>query len=237
MSSALSTQTELTNDLCEFARNLNKTPTVRELNKYGPHSASTYQKVFGSWNKALRTANLNPNRVHNISPETLKDDIERVAGVLGRAPTLSELDRFGEYGPATYCRILDSYVGTLEELELDTRPRQYNYSDREPPRDKQATKNVRKLREEGPLPSSKLPSQNFGLHDRRHGMASFSISTGLSGKPESVFYLFEDHDPEEVLRIFFEIHPEVLENKSYSVITEKVGGYGKSWRQAVRRVL
>ena len=237
MSSALSTQNDLINDLCEFASNLSKTPTRRELDEYGPHSASTYQRVFGSWNEALKTANLNPNHVHNISSKTLKDDIERVAGVLGRAPTLNELDRFGEYSPQTYCRKLGSYVGTLEELELATAPCQYNLSNREPPREKQATKNVRKLRKVGPLPSSELPSQNFGLHDRRHGMASFSIKTGQCGEPESVFYLFDVHKPEYVLRIFFETHPEVLENMSDSVIIQEVGGYGKLWRQAVRKLL
>jgi len=238
MSSASShTGRSLTDDLKEFARTLNKSPTKREFAEYGPHSVWVYKKKFGSWNEALKAADLEPNLVHNISSETLKDDIERVAGVLDKAPTLNELDQFGKYNSQTYTQKLGSYVETLEELGLDPTPRQYNFSSKEPPREKQGTKNVRKLRKEGPLSSSELPHDSFGVKDKMHGMATFSINTGDHGNSEAIYYLFDDHKPEDVLRVFLETHPETLENRSTNVITRAVGRYGKSWKEAAQNVL
>lgn len=235
MSSAASpTESDLLDDLKQFAHRLNKTPTQRELTEYGPHSVWKYEQEFGSWNAALRAADLAPNLVHNISSETLKKDLERVAGVLGKAPSLNEMDRFGEYSSQTYVRKLESYVETLEELGLDPDPYRYNGTNQNPPREKQATKNVRELRNEGPLPSSELPNESFGVNDKRHGMARFSIKTGRSGKPESVFYLFEEHNPKVVLRVFFETHPKVVENLSSARITEEVSKYGSQWKKALR---
>jgi hypothetical protein len=238
MSSAASTvEGRLIDDLQKFARKLNRTPTAKELNDYGPRSAPTYQGVFGSWNAALEAADLDPNVVHNVSSETLREDIERVAGVLQKAPSLKEMDRFGKFSSKTYSRKMDSYVGMLEELGLDPEPVQYASSNRDPPREKQATKNVRKLRKDGPTPRSKLPSHNFNLSDKRHGMTSFSIKTGHCGSIEPVYYLFDDHDPDEVLRTFFEFHTEIFRHKTEASITQQVGRYGRSWKKAVRRVL
>lgn len=75
------------------------------------------------------------------------------------------------------------------------------------------------------------------MNDKRHGMASFSINTGLQGKSESVFYLFNNHHPEEVLRTFLETYPETLENRSVRGIIQDIGGYGQSWKKVARRVV
>lgn len=227
---------DLIDDLKRFAHSLNKTPTYREFTKYGPHSASKYEQEFGSWNAALRAADLDPNLTHNISSEEIKKDIERVAGVLDRSPTLNEMDRFGKYSLQTYSKKLNSYVETLEQLELDPEPHQYNLSKQAPPDKKQGTKNVRKLREFGPLPSSDLP-HSCGVKDKKHGMANFSINTGQHGTPESVYYLIDEHDPVEILRIFFKIHPNIFENRSVSSITQDVGKYGQSWKKAAQTVI
>lgn len=232
-SMASSNKRELLDDLKQFARKMGKTPTKRELTKCGPHSVWKYSQEFGSWNAALKAADLSPNLVRGISSDALKKDIERVAGILDKPPSLSEMNRLGKYSSATYTRKLDSYVETLEKLGLDPAPDQYNPSSHETPCKKQGTKNVRKLRKCGPLPASELP-HNVGRKDKRHGMARFSIKNGQSNRTESVVYIFEEHDPKQVLRVFFEAHPEVAENRSSAQITKEVGKYGPQWKKSLQ---
>lgn len=226
-------------DLKAFATELGKTPTKRDIDEYGPHYAKLYQNEFGSWNAAIEAANLKPNLIHDISQEELLDDIERVAGVLGKTPTLDEMDRFGKYSGQTYKNKLDSFVESLERLGLQPSQSQYNFSKKEAPPELQATKNVRKLRNDGPSPASELPLDSTGASDKRHGLAKFSINTGRTGQgqAEPIYYLFGDDKPEIVIRKFFEVNPQILENRTRKAITEEVGGNGKEWASAIRLVL
>ena len=228
---------QLLEDLLQFAEDIGRTPTKKELDEYGPHYAGLYQEEFGSWNSALEAANLDLNHVHNISREQLMGDIERVSKILDKTPTLDEMDQFGEYSRLTYQRKLGSYVAALEELGLEPSLVQYNFSDVEKPPELQGTKNVRKLQENGPTPGSNLPHSSIGASDKRHGLAKFNIDSGKTVPTEPVYYLFDEHDPENVLRRFFEVNPEILGNRSNKAIVESVGGFGKEWSDAVKGVL
>lgn len=229
----------LIRDLGEFAEQLGRTPTSRELNARGPHYAKLYRDAFGSWNEALEAAGLEPNLVRDIPREAVVADIERVAESLGKAPTLAEMDRHGRYSPLTYQRKLGSYVETLERLGLEPSVRQYNFSTREKPPELRGTKNVRKLRADGPTPASELPASSTGANDKRHGLTKFSINTGQTGRgrAEAVYYLFEEHDPETVVRTFVETNPQLLENRTHKAIVEEVGNHGRAWADAARSVL
>jgi hypothetical protein len=103
------------------------------------------------------------------------------------------------------------------------------------PDENEGTMNVRELREEGPLPLSELPVQSYSVSDKRHGLATFCVNTGHFNR-ESVAYLFEEHDPEDVIRVFIEANPEVVENRSVGSLVTETGGYGKLWRKAARLV-
>lgn len=225
-------------DLRAFAGELGKIPTVRELTEAGPHSPDRYRAEFGSWNEALEEAGFEPNLVRNVPREDVVADVERVGGTLGKAPTLDEMDRHGKYGKPTYQRKLGSYVETLERLGLEPSVAQYNFSRVEKPAELRGTGNVRKLRADGPTPASELP-HSVGAHDKQHGLAKFTITSGQTGGglSEPVYYLFEEHDPEAVVREFVETNPQVLANRTRKGIVEAVGRHGRTWSEAVRVVL
>lgn len=233
------TRGELVEDLTEFAEDLGKTPTIREMREFGPHSGNRYQTEFGSWNKALEEAGFSPNVTHNITREQILEDIERVAGVLGKPPTLNEMDKYGEFSKLTYQNKLGSYVAVLEELGFEPTTSQYNFSNQDAPENKQATKNVRKLRNDGPTPASELPQSSTSVSDKRHGLAKFSVNTGQTGnkQSEAIYYLFDDHQAEEVIRKFIEVNPQILDARSRKAIVGAVGRHGKEWSTAVKRVL
>lgn len=49
-----------------------KTPTEREMDKFGDHAASTYRERFGSWYEALDAADLEPSSLTLRDWETLR---------------------------------------------------------------------------------------------------------------------------------------------------------------------
>lgn len=53
----------LLDELQALAADLETTPTREEMNKHGEYSPTTYARRFGSWNAALRAADLPPNQV------------------------------------------------------------------------------------------------------------------------------------------------------------------------------
>lgn len=68
----------------ELAENLERTPTVDDLRNRTDHSVGTYQDRFGSWESALRAADLTPNRQ---SPEVVEcshcgSELRRKVGVI-----------------------------------------------------------------------------------------------------------------------------------------------------------
>ena len=54
---------QLIKDLQQFAEELGKTPTYREMDNCGPWSGTPYKKHFDSWNEALEAADLKFNRL------------------------------------------------------------------------------------------------------------------------------------------------------------------------------
>jgi hypothetical protein len=69
-------------------------------------STAGYQ--FGSWNRAVRAAGLEPfdsgqsNRGPKIADDELLDEIVRLHRQLGKPPSEREMARFGQYSPKPY---------------------------------------------------------------------------------------------------------------------------------------
>lgn len=53
---------ELLSEIRRLARELNKTPTKKQLNDIGKYYVRTYQRRFGSWSEAVRQAGFEPNQ-------------------------------------------------------------------------------------------------------------------------------------------------------------------------------
>ncbi|MGB8647994.1 MAG: HNH endonuclease [Anaerolineae bacterium] len=93
---------ELLEKLREFHRTYGRSPSVRDF-----PGGSTIEKHFGSWNAALKAANLPLNKVGKFSDQDLLDKLRVFYQEHGRAPTLDELpgaatieQRFGSWNNA-----------------------------------------------------------------------------------------------------------------------------------------
>ncbi|WP_276301398.1 homing endonuclease associated repeat-containing protein [Halorussus lipolyticus] len=96
---------DLLNEIRRLARELNQTPTKKQLNEQGEYCSRTYQTRFGSWNEAIRQAGLEPNQRISKSAFRERPDTCRLCG---ETPD-DELDfhhwRYGENKVGCYlCR-------------------------------------------------------------------------------------------------------------------------------------
>lgn len=87
--------------------------TLREYQKHGNYSYQTLKKRFGSWDGALKAANLEKSKrpwggdlsETRIPEENLLDDMQRVAQELyKKSITIADYDEIGKYGSATICK-------------------------------------------------------------------------------------------------------------------------------------
>ena len=115
-----STRTLLAN-LRALAAQLETSPTTREMNRHGEHSAATYQRRFGSWPAALRAAGLTPTTGDDLpSAEALIDAIQQVTTECGHPPTPAEMRRYSAYTPQTYLIRFDSWGQAIEAAGYDS---------------------------------------------------------------------------------------------------------------------
>jgi hypothetical protein len=84
---------ELLEDLRSVARKLDRgTATISEYTEHGRGHASTIQRRFGSWFKALEAAGLKPSRSRiGISDEELLENLRVVWTSLGRQPSYGDI--------------------------------------------------------------------------------------------------------------------------------------------------
>lgn len=106
---------ELIDELQRLADDLGDPPTVHQMEEQGQFGASTYSAEFGSWNEALRAANLGTNRERNVDDSDLVDEIQRLKKELEKVPTTSEMDQYGRFAVTTYNRSFGSWNEALQE--------------------------------------------------------------------------------------------------------------------------
>jgi len=114
---------QLIEDLQQFAEELGKTPTYAEMRSNGPWSAYTYQRHFGSWNKALEAADLKINKY--ISKEQLIEDLQQFAEKLGKTPTCEEMRSNGPWSGTPYGKHFGSWNKALEAADLEINQEKY----------------------------------------------------------------------------------------------------------------
>lgn len=104
-------------DLRSVAGLLGKTTlTCSEYESHGQYDRGKLSKRFGSWEKALVSAGLNPTGYTvSVSDAELLDDIEQTWVKLGRQPTTGDIKSgCSKYGMTTYIRHFGSWRKALE---------------------------------------------------------------------------------------------------------------------------
>lgn len=232
----------LVDDLRAVAAGVAGSPSIETVTAECSAGVREYVDTFGSWYEALAAA----DAAEGLSPPNtdradLLADLHRLAAD-GDTVTKNRIAEEGEYRPAAYERLFGSLVIALEQAGVEPTTRQYNFAGVEPPPERAATKNIRHLREHGPTPSSEMPLGS-DASDRQHGMWKFVIRAGRSsadaggGRPEPVYYLDADHDPETVMRAFFEANERLLESKTYHGLIQGVGDHNADWVDIAKEFL
>lgn len=112
------TDEQLISDLLRVSELLQtKTFSCGDYKKYGEYSKDTYFRRYGSWNNALKAANLIPYKQvagKKIPTENLFEEIERVWIKLGRQPTCTDIKQgVSIYSLNAYSRHFGSWTNAL----------------------------------------------------------------------------------------------------------------------------
>lgn len=107
---------ELLNDLKAVSNIINKdTVTMEEYNQYGKYHSTTLTRRFESWFLCLQKAQLQMSRSKiGISNEALFDNIEKVWIKLGKQPSYTQMEEYGEFSIGTYTKRFGGWRKALE---------------------------------------------------------------------------------------------------------------------------
>jgi len=107
-------KSDLLSELRRLADELGRTPTSRDMATHGEYGTSTYSKEFGSWNDAVREANLEIVRQRDVSRKDMIAEIQRLAEELGKSPAVHHMRDQGKFGVTTISREFGSWNTALE---------------------------------------------------------------------------------------------------------------------------
>lgn len=108
-------------DIQRVADKLGKVPTRREYAEHGEYSEITPRAKCGSWSEAREEAGLDGGPTKNtwIDKQTLKEEIQRVAGVVGESPSQEQFNEHGEYSHVVVCEKFGSWNEAIKEVDLE----------------------------------------------------------------------------------------------------------------------
>ncbi len=116
-------KSELVADLQCVAEELSRAPTCEEYDERGTYSDATYFRRFDSWDDALDAAGIERRSGDESGVQYATDDLlaelRRLADVLARPPTTTEMSELGDYSPNTYRRRFGSWTDALAEAGFD----------------------------------------------------------------------------------------------------------------------
>ena len=82
---------------------------------------SIFVRRFGSWNRALVAAGLQPKRLFNVGADVLLENLRRLWVALGRQPTMADLVRpLSGFGRKPYVRVFGSWSEALRSASLES---------------------------------------------------------------------------------------------------------------------
>jgi hypothetical protein len=104
---------------------LGKTPSLHEMDQQGKFGSKTYQEKFGTWNEALKKADLDLNEQEEVTELELINELRRLRDQIGKTPTSRDMAELGEYGTSSYLHTFDTWNNAIQEADLEiTRHRQ-----------------------------------------------------------------------------------------------------------------
>ena len=112
-------KSDLLDELIRLSDELGRAPTSRDMADKGKYGTSNYPSKFGSWNDAVREAGLEPSREREVSRKKLLDEIKRVAGKLGYAPTTTQMKHHADYGVTTYLKRFGTWNDAVREAGFE----------------------------------------------------------------------------------------------------------------------
>jgi hypothetical protein len=93
---------------------LNKQPTVEEIDSLCAYSSSSYKKRWGRWNLFLREIGEPPMVDRDITKDDLILNFSDIFSQQKKVPTASDIDKAGKYSISTYTRHFGSWNKFLE---------------------------------------------------------------------------------------------------------------------------
>jgi len=125
-------QNELIEAVQDLAERLGHAPSVNDLREDDDTpSRDPFERVFGSWNKALDAAGLDRRQDYQIDEENLLEALVRLARDLGRVPSETDMDEQGQFSSAPYRSHWPDWQSALHAAGMERdRPRD-RPSDRE----------------------------------------------------------------------------------------------------------
>ena len=109
---------EIILDLKSVAKQLAKeSVTQLAYSKLGKYDYTTVSRKFGTWNKALKVANLSFSNESNISDERLYENILKIWQHFGRQPRRRDLtSEISEFSQSPYNRRFMTWTNTLQSF-------------------------------------------------------------------------------------------------------------------------
>lgn len=114
---------DLLNELKRVTEIFGKIPTQGQFEEESDISISTYYNHFDAWEVAIKRCDFEDDydtpSEFEISTTDLLDEIKYLTSVLGRAPTITEMDELGAYSERTYRRRFESWKRSLEKANVN----------------------------------------------------------------------------------------------------------------------
>lgn len=95
------TAEQLIEDIQRVAENVGGAPTCDQYDQHGEYSLTPVYNTFSSYAEAVREAGHTPVIEQTVTREELRDDILRVAEIVGGTPTQQEYTEHGKHSPST----------------------------------------------------------------------------------------------------------------------------------------
>jgi len=113
------TRDDLINEVKRLSDKLNRTPKQKDMRNKGKWSMNTYRNQFGSWNNALKEAELEINEEYSIPKNQLINHLKKLANELNRTPSLNDMREYGKWSAHPYFNKFGSWNDALEQAGLE----------------------------------------------------------------------------------------------------------------------